>query len=191
MSAPSPNATWLEFVPRGWEGSAWLSRFYPPDLPPEWRLTYFANEFPAVLVPAGRWLGACDGLAELTAEVPDGFRCYLEVPGAGWVRRPWARAAERLGTRLGGLVVADAVGAADPSVGLPCFLLAEQPRPGWAPACVAPSDSPGGLRAQRAWLEALAARAPGQTTLVVVEGAESTPEALRRWWELARLLGLA
>jgi hypothetical protein len=154
-------------------------------------LTYFANEFPAVLVPAGRWLGACDGLAELTAEVPDGFRCYLELPRAAWDARPWVLAAERLGARLAGLVAAEAAGEPDPSAGVPFCLLAERREPGWSPACLAPSDLPGGLRAQRAWLEALAARAPGQTTLVVVEGAESTPEALRRWWELARLLGLA
>lgn len=191
MSARWSAQTWVEVVPRGWEGGAWINDFYPADLPPEWRLAYFANEFPAVLVPAERWLGAGDGLAELAARVHEGFRCYLELPGSVWDARPWRPAAERLGARLAGLVATDAAGTPDPGAGLPFYLLAERREPGWAPARLAPVDLPGGPRAQRAWLEGLAARAPGQTTLVVVEGPDAIPEALRRWWELARLLGLA
>lgn len=191
MSARWSPQTWVEVVPRGWEGGAWISDFYPADLPPEWRLAYFANEFPAVLVPAERWLGVGDGLAELAAAVREGFRCYLELPGSVWDARSWRPAAERLGARLAGLVATDAARAPDPSAGVPFWLLAERSQPGWAPARLAPVDLSGGPRAQRAWLEGLAASAPGQTTLVVVEGPQATPEALRRWWELARLLGLA
>lgn len=191
MSARWPSQTWVELVPRGWEGSEWLGAFYPPDLPPDWRLAYFANEFPAVLVPAERWLGADHGLDELAAQLPEGLRCYLELSGADWAARPWLPAAERLGARLAGLVATDAAGTADPGAGVPFFLLAERPQPGWAPARLIPPDSAGGLRAQRRWLEDLAACAPGATTLVVVEGPDATPEALRRWWGLARLLGLA
>lgn len=191
MSARWPNQTWVEVVPRGWEGRDWISDFYPSDLPPEWRLAYFANEFPALLVSAERWLGAGDGLADLAAEVPEGFRCYLELPGSAWDARPWRSAVERLGARLTGLVTTDPARAPDPGAGVPFFLLAERSQPGWAPACLIPPDSAGGLRAQRRWLEDLAARAPGETTLVVVEGPDATPEALRRWWGLARLLGLA
>ena len=43
----------------GWRHPHWLNTFYPEDLPvsePEdWRLTYFSNEFNAVLVPASYW----------------------------------------------------------------------------------------------------------------------------------------
>ena len=43
----------------GWRHSHWLNSFYPEDLPVEgrddWRLTYYSNEFNAVLVPASYW----------------------------------------------------------------------------------------------------------------------------------------
>lgn len=43
----------------GWRQPHWSNTFYPEDLPvcePEdWRLTYFSNEFNAVLVPAHYW----------------------------------------------------------------------------------------------------------------------------------------
>lgn len=35
-----------------WQHSSWLGSFYPEDLPEEWRLSYYANEFHTVLVPA-------------------------------------------------------------------------------------------------------------------------------------------
>lgn len=43
----------------GWRHPHWLNTFYPDDLPAgsdeDWRLTYFSNEFNAVLVPADYW----------------------------------------------------------------------------------------------------------------------------------------
>ena len=43
----------------GWRHPHWSNTFYPEDLPvsePEdWRLTYFSNEFNAVLIPASYW----------------------------------------------------------------------------------------------------------------------------------------
>jgi len=182
----------VDIVPRGWEEPSWLRSFYPADLPPEWRLAYFANELPAVLVPAEVWLAADDALGGLAADVPPGFRFYLELPPSGWAARPWAPVAACLGARLAGLVAVQVPpDPSDASAEVPRYLLAEQPQPGWAPARLAPPPGPGGLRAQRAWLEATARQAPGRTSLIVVEGAASTPEALRGWWDLAYLLGLA
>lgn len=39
----------------GWVHSAWLVDFYPEDLPLDWRLGYYANEFPVVMVTAREW----------------------------------------------------------------------------------------------------------------------------------------
>jgi len=39
----------------GWSHSDWCADFYPQDLPVEWRLSYYANEFPVVLVTAAEW----------------------------------------------------------------------------------------------------------------------------------------
>ena len=44
----------------GWRQPHWLNTYYPEGLPvdgdEDWRLSYFSNEFNAVLVPAGYWL---------------------------------------------------------------------------------------------------------------------------------------
>ena len=39
----------------GWSHSDWEADFYPQDLPSDWRLSYYANEFPVVLVTADEW----------------------------------------------------------------------------------------------------------------------------------------
>lgn len=39
----------------GWLHDAWEKDFYPDDLPAEWRLGYYGNEFPVVLVPQNYW----------------------------------------------------------------------------------------------------------------------------------------
>ena len=41
---------------KGWDHHEWENTFYPDDLPKDWRLTYYANEFRAVLVPQDTWL---------------------------------------------------------------------------------------------------------------------------------------
>ncbi len=39
----------------GWFHSGWAADYYPEDLPSDWRLSYYANEFPVVLVTAEEW----------------------------------------------------------------------------------------------------------------------------------------
>lgn len=39
----------------GWRHKHWLNTFYPEDLPEDWQLTYYSNEFNTVLVPADYW----------------------------------------------------------------------------------------------------------------------------------------
>ena len=41
-----------------WEREDWLSDYYPPDLPSEWRLAYYANDCGCVLLKAARWADA-------------------------------------------------------------------------------------------------------------------------------------
>ncbi len=65
---------------RGWDHDAWLGRFYPDDLPSDWRLGYYANEFSGVLVPETQWRGVGEAeWQEWCDEVPDGFSFYLEL----------------------------------------------------------------------------------------------------------------
>jgi hypothetical protein len=73
----------LSFGASGWDHDAWASAFYPDDLPGDWRLAYYANEFRAVLLPAKDWSAAGPDLFSAWREdVHEGFRFYLEVPGS-------------------------------------------------------------------------------------------------------------
>jgi hypothetical protein len=41
----------MELGSWGWEHEEWVGPFYPEDLPVDWRLDYYANEFPIVVIP--------------------------------------------------------------------------------------------------------------------------------------------
>lgn len=66
----------------GWEHPAWDGLFYPDDLPPEWRLTYYANEFPSLLLPVEAWLaGDRERFCGWREDVSEQFRFVLDVSG--------------------------------------------------------------------------------------------------------------
>jgi len=60
-----------------WEHSQWQGSFYPEDLPSEWRLSYYANEFSAVLVPEAKWQAEDVDFEQWAEDVPEGFRFYF------------------------------------------------------------------------------------------------------------------
>ena len=64
-----------------WRTAIWQEQFFPPDLPPQWRLDFYANEFRAWLVPAAVWSAAthADLLAWREAAVRP-FAFFLELP---------------------------------------------------------------------------------------------------------------
>jgi hypothetical protein len=61
----------------GWQHAGWEVDFYPDDLPEDWRLSYYANEFHALLLPLSELRSLDCGPQELIDEVPEGFRFYL------------------------------------------------------------------------------------------------------------------
>ena len=64
---------------RDWQHPAWQDSYYPEDLPAEWRLAYYANEYRAVLVPAARWGAAgAQGWAQWLEDTDTEFRFVLE-----------------------------------------------------------------------------------------------------------------
>jgi len=69
----------IDIVPEGWWTLGDADAFYPDDLPDEWRLAYFANQFRAVLVPRSAWQArpAFD-FAEWRSDVHTGFRFFFE-----------------------------------------------------------------------------------------------------------------
>lgn len=64
----------------GWNHQAWLNDFYSEDLPEDWQLGFYSNEFPVVYVPTADWLDVTD-LSEWTEDVSDSFRFILEISG--------------------------------------------------------------------------------------------------------------
>lgn len=64
----------------GWLHPQWDEDFYPDDLPFEWKIGYYGNEYPLAVVPhtywtehaneVGQWLEDCDESLEFIAEWP-------------------------------------------------------------------------------------------------------------------------
>lgn len=65
----------------GWEHPAWLEAYYPDDLPEDWRLDYYANEFGCVVVPSDIWTSAEEeSIQQWLEDVGDEFWFFLELP---------------------------------------------------------------------------------------------------------------
>ena len=62
----------------GWKHSAWLNEFYSDDLPEDWQLGFYSNEFPVVYVPTVDWINEKD-LSEWVDDISDSFRSVLEI----------------------------------------------------------------------------------------------------------------
>ena len=63
----------------GWKHQSWENDFYDDDLPEDWQLGFYSNEFSVVYVPASDWLDRVD-MAEWVDDVSDIFRFILEMP---------------------------------------------------------------------------------------------------------------
>ena len=63
----------------GWKHAAWLDEFYSDDLPEDWHLGFYSNEFPVVYVSASDWIDETN-LDEWIEDISDDFRFILQVP---------------------------------------------------------------------------------------------------------------
>ncbi|TVO77056.1 DUF72 domain-containing protein [Sedimenticola selenatireducens] len=89
----------------GWDHKDWQGPFYPDDLPADWRLSYYANEFSVVLVPFSVW--TADECATWHDDVPESFRFVLDITpfsGEKDVLRCLKVVVDGLGDRLAGIV---------------------------------------------------------------------------------------
>jgi Uncharacterized conserved protein len=87
-------------APLGWDHDGWSGTFYPDDLPPEWRLAYYGNEFRAVVVPAALWQQAdAATAAQWAADTAEGFSFLLEAADTP----PPVTLREALADRYGGV----------------------------------------------------------------------------------------
>jgi len=92
----------LVVTTRGWDHPGWQEGFYPEDMPEDWRLAYFANSFPLVLLSASELPGLNkDTVEEWVDELEDDFAFYLEADVSSDVIHAF-------GDRLGGVLGASA-----------------------------------------------------------------------------------
>ena len=63
----------------GWKYSAWLDDFYSDDLPEDWQLGFYSNEFPVVYVSSGDWVDETE-MDEWVEDISEDFRFILQVP---------------------------------------------------------------------------------------------------------------
>lgn len=86
---------------RGFQHPGWWGTYYPGDLPEEWRLPFYCNQYRAVLIPQNEWSARSPAFWEEAVE--NDLACFLEQPADGdpEALRAHARA---LGGHLKGLV---------------------------------------------------------------------------------------
>ena len=172
---------------RGWEYACWSGGFYPEDLPDEWRLTYYANEFRGVLVPAERWQSANEEvLLEWIDDVHEDFLFYIELTQAHPTPEEEAKV-----VALGRQFVAWVWPQRDTTEGAvtPCRLLGVPRSPD---AFLLDAAMLEDLKQQKQLLERLATGANGERSLpLFLQGAGWPVERLRQMSQLSQLLGLA
>ena len=185
---------------RGWDHTHWSGAFYDPELPPEWRLTYYANLLRAVLLPESTGVKLDATLASAWFEDTDvGFRFVVEV-SAGLVKHV---SDHRVGLEgwlkgirfLGGQVAAVLVRPSPPNGRLTTAVLEQFCDAVWpVPVCVGPSDHPNGQEdCEVVWYPSRqAAQTIGDYMVVLSDTGD--PAALRRlieWFIAQDLEGAA
>jgi len=64
----------------GWQHDQWQGQFYPDDIPFDWRLAYYANEFDTLLLPFEMWSKyKLEEIESWLEDVPAGFDLFFEV----------------------------------------------------------------------------------------------------------------
>lgn len=67
----------------GWQHPEWANDvFYPDDLPEDWYLSFYANEFPITLVADSQWndMAALEHIIdEIIEQATPGFKCIFEL----------------------------------------------------------------------------------------------------------------
>lgn len=75
----------------GWLHPEWQTQFYPDDLPEDWQLGYYSNEFPIVLMPASYIEEGTEDLQAWLEDSNDNLRMVCEIP-SDWLQQPAAEA---------------------------------------------------------------------------------------------------
>lgn len=189
----------LRLAARGWRHENWNDIFYPQDLPEDWQLGYYANEFPAVLVPASEWqAGTGFAIEDWQDDVSEHFRFYIEWPFDSMdnkERSLFLQQCQQLGELLGGIILQQddelqtelAVYYSHSSAEISQQLWQPQHQGQSGVALLELSDQD--MRTQRQWLEDFAA-STDKLHCVVINDDPVDIESLRNFKTLIELLGL-
>jgi hypothetical protein len=90
----------------GLDAPDWDRDFFPEDLPKDWRLGYYANEFPGILIPSSTLNEAWEA-EDWLDDVPEAFEFYflLSAELSDGALASCIHAAEALDDRLKGLLL--------------------------------------------------------------------------------------
>ncbi|MCK4707419.1 MAG: hypothetical protein KAU21_02295 [Gammaproteobacteria bacterium] len=96
----------------GWRHPEWEKDvFYPDDLPEDWQLSYYSNEFDLLVVPASDWSAEGYGEDDWLDDVEDKFVFYIDWPFQQLVsQQDYLKCAEscrQLGEQLAAVLVND------------------------------------------------------------------------------------
>lgn len=71
----------LEIGAAGWQYPSWSENFYPEELPPEWQLAFYSNEFRFCMIHWSDWHAASNETLEQWADdIEPPFRFFLQLP---------------------------------------------------------------------------------------------------------------
>ena len=179
---------------RGWRHESWDEDFYPDDLPEDWQLSYYANEFSTVLIPADYWLADDIDLDDWCEDVPESFVFYLEYPGAE-SQAAFNKLCGRLGHQLGGVLVE---ASDDLPVGIPVYYRSElgRDRQIWQPGNAASSGvgmiklAGADMKTCRAWLEQFDRACAGNLAALLVSDNDVDIKKLQELKTLIELMGM-
>jgi len=181
----------------GWNHAHWAGRYYPDDLPEDWRLSYYANDYSCVLVPANYCLQ--DDIEDWLDEVHETFKFFMEWPQAIALQQQVILAGKKLQSQLGGIVIQQApIEMATQVRHVAQFFMqhTDTTKKIWQPE-VSYSSGVGlldsinniNLRQQRVWLEAFDAASAHQAQNLFIKDTHCDHRQLDDMAKLIELLG--
>ncbi len=177
----------------GWIHAHWQGNYYPDDLPEDWQLSYYANDYSCVLVPAEYCQR--DDVDEWLDEVHDEFRFYLQWSADKKLQHSVVLASEILQPQLGGVLVDSMIA----DVNAPQFFYQqnESEKTIWQPGIthssnVAVLETIQGidLRQQRSYLEAFDLASHHRASALLIKDAQCDHQDLVKMGQLIEMLGL-
>ncbi len=92
----------------GWQHAQWDGEFYPDDLPVEWKIGYYGNEYPVVVVPNSYWQFGSEQYSEWLDESDDSLKFICEWPATGANEEAYQQARQAIASlndRVAGVLI--------------------------------------------------------------------------------------